>query len=74
MTKEDWYEEMKADAYNEAKQEAMEEYKMREDLDHAYEKLGINDIYQAITDLANKLADYEHDISIQDIIDRLEEI
>ena len=66
--------ELKDDMRQQMKEEIYEEQQMRIDIDYAYERLGIDDIYQAIKDLANSLTDYEHDVSIQDIIDRLEEI
>ena len=74
MTKEDWYEELKQDAYDEAKQEAIEEYEIRNDLEYALEKLGLYDIKQDISDLANTLEDYGYCTSYDELIDMLKEI
>ena len=74
MTKQDWYEELKQDAYDEAKQEAIEEYEIRTDLEYALEKLGIHDVYQEIVDLRNRLNEYGHELSTDEVIDMLKEI
>ena len=74
MTKQDWYEELKQDAYDEAKQEAIEEYELRTDLEYALNKLGLYDVHQEIVDLKNRLNEYGHELSTDEVIDMLKEI
>ena len=72
MTNED-IQELKDDMRKEMMEEVYEEQQMRIDIDYAYEKLGLDDIYTSIKELSYQLADYGYDVSIQEIIDRLEE-
>ena len=74
MNKSDWYEELKQDAYDEAKQEAIEEHEIRNDLDYALDKLGMHDVHQEIVDLRNRLNEYGHEFSTDEVIDMLKEI
>ena len=73
MTNEE-LQELKDDMRQQMKEEIYEEQQMRIDIDYAYEKLGLDDIYTSIKELSYQLADYGYDVSIQEIIDRLEEI
>ena len=73
MTNEE-LQELKDDIRREIMEEVYEEQRIRIDLDYAYEKLGLDDVYDAVTDLANRMADYDHDVSASDVLDKLEEI
>ena len=74
MTKEDWYEELRMDAHDEARQEALEEYEIRHNLEYALEKLGIYDVHQEIVLLRNRLNEYGYELSTDEVIDMLKEI
>ena len=74
MTKEDWYEELRMDAHDEARQEAVEEYEIRHNLEYALEKLGIYDVYQEIVDLTKRLDSYGFEYTTAEVIDMLKEI
>ena len=74
MTKEDWYEELRMDAYDESRQEALEEYEIRHNLEYALDKLGIYDVHQEIVDLRDRLNEYGHEFSTDEVIDMLKEI
>ena len=66
--------ELKDDMRKDIMEEVYEEQQMRIDIDYAYEKLGLDDIYTSIKELSYQLADYGYDVSIQEIIDMLEEM
>ena len=74
MTKEDWYEELRMDAHDESRQEALEEYEIRHNLEYALDKLGIYDVHQEIVDLRDRLNEYGHEFSTDEVIDMLKEI
>lgn len=74
LTKEELIKEIKEDLRREAFEDAMHERLMRKDLDYALEYLGIVDIYDDIEVLVKNLSKYEHDLSVQDILEKLGEI
>ena len=73
MTDEEFMREMKEDMRQEWLQEMYEEQRIHRDEEYAYEKLGIDDIYQAIYDLSLNMQEYGYDSSVYEILDRLRE-
>ena len=73
MTSEE-IQELREEMRQEMKEEMYEEMRIRTDIDYAYEKLGIDELHEALQEFANRMCDYGYDIDIYDVMNRLEEI
>ncbi len=71
MISEEDYQEMKQDAYTQARQEEYEERQMRTDFDYAMETVASNfelqDAYDQFEKAAKMLSDYGHEMSPLDV-------
>ena len=66
--KEEFYQEMKRDAYDDARRESQEEHEIRTNYEYALDYCGLPDAIEALEGVVKSMNEYGHEISMKELL------